>query len=182
MGLERPGYAYRHPGKTPSTDPSDPAARSIRSRPDVRPDDTGDATIAGKPLPLASTSLAVPARQAKRRGIDITFAVPSHGGLRIFGEMTAAGIARETAILSLGTRALKAYETAGSAVDHVELLERFGDVAFQHPTRRMIGIETLNRARGTLDPYGVMSAKELGRLIGRIAIQHWIETGPDLVS
>lgn len=113
--------------------------------------------------------------------MEIAFAVPQHGGLVRFQEMTKNGIDARTAILAIGTHALRAYREALDELDHAALLERFGSSDLEVETRRVVEASVRDRAWSILDPFGVRSDRQIGRLLGRVVIQHWIEREQKLV-
>ena len=119
---------------------------------------------------------------AERCRMDIAFAVPAHGGLRTYEDMLKGGVPARTAILAIGTRALRVYEKAHPQLDHEALFERFGGSSFEVPTRRTVDPVVRAHAWRALDPYDVRSDRDVGRRLGRVVIQHWIETGQKLVS
>lgn len=180
MGLKRADYSYRHPSKPPNQAETavqlDPERKTLEPVPLPVAHSSDRAVVGSRPLAAAETS----GRQ--RLAFDITFAVPTHGRLELYEEMIASGISSKTAILAIGKRALQSYERSADHLDHASLLAGFGTVKFEHATRRVMDAEAHDRAKAALDPYGVRSGKEIGRLLGRIVIQHWIESGSNLVS
>lgn len=181
MALKRPEYSYRHPSKDEQPGGADPTARE---RTEQR---RGSENLApmGRSAELALFATTLPSAErvgSARRAIDITFAVPAHGALHAFSAMTEGGVEPSIAILAIGKRALRSYEDSLDTLDHAALLVRFGDPTFEHSTRRTVRAETLTHAWATLDPFGVRSGREMGRLLGRVAIQHWLEAERKLVS
>ena len=179
MPLKRPNYAYCHPSK----EASPPETPNTIGEPAFRPD--AKAPRQDKPKRRSRPSAPHyldPAAPVGTRPMEVAFAVPRHGGLVRFREMTENGIAPRTAILAIGTHALQAYQRAMDELDHGALLERFGPSELEVDTRRVVEVSVRDRAWSILDPFGVRSDREIGRLLGRVAVQHWIEAEQKLVS
>ena len=179
MPLKRPNYAYRHPSKETSSPETPETIGEPASRSDAKAPQQDKLERQSRPSGPHRPDLA---GRVGTRPMEIAFAVPRHGGLVRFREMTENGIAPRTAILAIGTHALRAYQRAMNELDHGALLERFGASELEVDTRRVVEASVRDRAWSILDPFGVRSDREIGRLLGRVAVQHWIEAEQKLVS
>ena len=179
MPLKRPDYAYRHPSKETSPSETSETIGEPAYRSDAKASRQHKSGRQSKP---SAPHRVDPVGLIGTRPMEIAFAVPRHGGLVRFREMTENGIAPRTAILAIGTHALRAYQRAMDELDHGALLERFGPSELEVDTRRVVEASVRDRAWSILDPFGVRSDREIGRLLGRIVIQHWIEADQKLVS
>ena len=170
MKLRPMPYPYRHPNSSEAADPAPETTQSVGTilarplatdgqaeRPEPRTDATCDAAgthaivmRVGIPLPIVRT-------------------VPLHV------EMVGAGIPERVAALRLGARALDWWLVSPTVPLPVPTVEQLADRGLTLETTRTIDRTTFGAIERQLDPYGIHSARLMGRLLGHAVLTLWIE-------